>query len=59
MPELAKKKRIILLTGTPAFARPREIYNLASIVRPDVFHSFIEFGNRYCEPSRNPWSGAL
>lgn len=23
LPELAKKKRVILLTGTPAFARPR------------------------------------
>lgn len=23
VPELAKKKRVILLTGTPAFARPR------------------------------------
>lgn len=41
VPELAKKKRVILLTGTPAFARPRQIFNLASIVRPDVFYNFI------------------
>lgn len=40
VPLLAKKKRVILLTGTPAFARPREIYNMASIVRPDAFTNF-------------------
>ena len=33
-------RRIILLTGTPAFARPREIFNLVSIIRPDLFGVF-------------------
>lgn len=59
MPYLSSRKRIILLTGTPALAKPREIYNLISIVRPDVFINFKEFGYRYCEPTVNPWSRGL
>ena len=43
-------KHVILLSGTPAMAKPREIYNLLSIIRPDVFTNFYEFGNRYCDP---------
>lgn len=59
MPYLSSRRRIVLLTGTPALAKPREIYNLISIVRPDVFYNFKEFGYRYCEPTVNPWSRAL
>lgn len=58
-PFLSSRKRVILLTGTPAFARPREIYNLISIIRPDIFVNFKEFGYRYCEPTLNPWSRTL
>ena len=58
-PFLSSRKRIILLTGTPALARPREIFNLISIVRPDIFLNFKEFGHRYCEPTINPWSRAV
>lgn len=59
MPFLSSRKRVVLLTGTPALAKPREIYNLISIVRPDVFVNFKEFGYRYCEPTVNPWSRGL
>ena len=48
VPFLSTRKRVILLTGTPAFARPREIFNLISIVRPGLFKNFKMFGNRYC-----------
>jgi len=40
LPFLSSRKRIILLSGTPALAKPREIYNLLSIVRPDLFVNF-------------------
>jgi SWI/SNF-related matrix-associated actin-dependent regulator 1 of chromatin subfamily A len=40
MPYLSGRKRVILLTGTPALAKPREIFNLLSIVRPDVYTHF-------------------
>ena len=40
VPYLSKRKRIILLTGTPAFARPRELYNLITIIRPDIYTDF-------------------
>ena len=38
------RKRIFLLTGTPALAKPRELYNLASIIRPDIYINLKEFG---------------
>ena len=43
-------KRIILLTGTPALAKPKELFPLVSIVRPDIFAHFKDFGIRYCNP---------
>lgn len=39
-----------MLTGTPAFARPKEMYNMLSMIRPDVFDDFKKFGYRYCDP---------
>jgi len=45
-----KMKRVLLLSGTPILARPNEIYNLARIIRPDIFYSFKGFGLRYCNP---------
>lgn len=50
LPFLKNRKRVILLTGTPAFAKPKEIYTLCHAIRPDLFEQFREFGNRYCDP---------
>ena len=50
LPFLRTRKRVILLTGTPAFAKPKEIFTLCHCVRPDLFATFREFGNRYCDP---------
>ena len=62
VPVLMRTKRILLLTGTPILARPAEIYNLLRILRPDVYHSFNEFGKRYCNPKDAhfgiDWSGS-
>ena len=59
VPVIKRCKRVLLLTGTPAFARPKELYNLLNILRPDAFSNFREFGNRYCDPRPNRWSGGV
>lgn len=48
LPILKESKRLLLLTGTPIFAKPDEIFNLASAIRPDFFSSFNIFSERYC-----------
>ena len=35
-PFLMEFKRILLLTGTPALARPKELFTILKILRPDV-----------------------
>jgi SWI/SNF-related matrix-associated actin-dependent regulator 1 of chromatin subfamily A len=46
----------MLLTGTPALAKPKELFNIFNILRPDIFTSLEEFGQRYCYKRKNPWS---
>ena len=50
VPFLQRLKHVILLTGTPAFARPKEMFTLLSIIRPDIFTVFKPYGERYCDP---------
>jgi SWI/SNF-related matrix-associated actin-dependent regulator 1 of chromatin subfamily A len=50
LPHLRTRKRIFLLTGTPAFAKPKEIFTLCHAIRPDIFEKFNDFGMRYCDP---------
>ena len=54
-PILQKCKRVVLLSGTPAEARPMELFNLLSIIRPDVFTKFADYGVRYCDPKPSAW----
>jgi len=62
MPIIQKSKRVLLLTGTPILSRPVELYPLLTMLRPDLFHNFSVFGNRYCDPKRNffgtDWTGS-
>mgnify|MGYP000937217824 FL=1 len=59
VPLLKCCKRVILLTGTPAFAKPKELFSLLSIIRPDIFFNFTPFGERYCNHSKSPWSNQI
>lgn len=61
IPILQKAKRLVLLTGTPALARPIELYPLLSAIRPDAFpfHDIKEYGLRYCAPEFNRHSKRL
>jgi SNF2 family DNA or RNA helicase len=56
LPILQKAKRCILLTGTPALARPFELYPLLTAVRPDIFKDPNQYGMRYCDPTYNRFS---
>jgi SWI/SNF-related matrix-associated actin-dependent regulator 1 of chromatin subfamily A len=49
LPFLKNARRTILMSGTPALSRPSELFTQLSLLRPDIFHSFHEFGVRYCE----------
>jgi SWI/SNF-related matrix-associated actin-dependent regulator 1 of chromatin subfamily A len=56
-----RTKRVLLLTGTPIMSKPVEMYNLLRCLRPDIFHSFKDFGFRYCHPKEEhygiDWGG--
>ncbi|EAR99255.2 SNF2 family amine-terminal protein (macronuclear) [Tetrahymena thermophila SB210] len=59
IPYLKQLKHVILLTGTPAFAKPQEMYSLVSILRPDVFTNFLDYGKRYCNPKKSNFHNGL
>ena len=62
IPIIQKSKRVLLLTGTPILSRPVELYPLLTMLRPDLFHNFHIFGNRYCNPKKSffgtDWTGS-
>ncbi|KAI9490822.1 P-loop containing nucleoside triphosphate hydrolase protein, partial [Zychaea mexicana] len=55
LPVLKESKRALLLTGTPMLSRPIELFTQISAIRPDLFNSEEEFGERYCSPTMTPW----
>ncbi|KAJ1485867.1 P-loop containing nucleoside triphosphate hydrolase protein [Baffinella frigidus] len=48
-PVIKSADRAILLTGTPALARPVELFNLLNSLHPEMFDKFITFVYRYCD----------
>lgn len=59
VPVLKFCQQVILLTGTPALAKPKELFNVLAIIRPDIFTNFKEFGFRYCDPKINRFTGGV
>ena len=60
LPVLARARRCILCTGTPALSRPVELYPLLSTLRPDVPQfggGYTRFVERYCAAQRIPLRG--
>ncbi|CAB3978499.1 DNA annealing helicase and endonuclease ZRANB3 [Paramuricea clavata] len=46
---IKQAKRAVLLTGTPALARPEELYVQVDVLKPNLLGSFNRFANRYCD----------
>lgn len=40
-------------------AKPKEIFNILKILRPDTFKNIYDFGHRYCYLKNNPWNNKL
>ena len=60
LPVLARARRCILCTGTPALSRPVELYPLLCTLRPDVPQfggGYTRFVERYCAAQRIPLRG--
>ena len=45
----------LILTGTPVTSKPKNLFALCKIVRPEVFPSFWKFVQRYCAPKLTPF----
>ena len=52
LPILQKATRVLLLSGTPALARPEELWSQLEGVCPGEFGSFTPFATRYCNAHR-------
>jgi SNF2 family DNA or RNA helicase len=61
MPIIRISKRLLILSGTPILAKPREAYHVVHALRPDLFTEFNPYGDRYCDPRPTKfgtdWSG--
>ena len=52
MPLLANAKRLVLLSGTPALARPVELWTQLYSLDPELFLSYTQYTKRYCNARR-------
>jgi SWI/SNF-related matrix-associated actin-dependent regulator 1 of chromatin subfamily A len=55
VPIVRQARRAILLTGTPALARPIELFNLLNCLHPALFPSYLEYAKRYCAAHQGPF----
>ena len=54
-PLLQRARVALLLTGTPALNRPRELFPQIAMVKPELFPSYEAFADRYCAAYMAPW----
>lgn len=57
MPILQRAHRLLLLSGTPALARPAELWPQLSCLAPKLFGNWTTFSNQYCNPRRKFFGG--
>jgi len=55
VPVVRQARRAILLTGTPALARPIELFNLLNCLHPALFPSYLDYAKRYCAAHQGPF----
>eukprot|EP00930_Biecheleria_cincta_P023313 TRINITY_DN16867_c0_g2_i2.p1 TRINITY_DN16867_c0_g2~~TRINITY_DN16867_c0_g2_i2.p1 ORF type:complete len:926 (-),score=144.06 TRINITY_DN16867_c0_g2_i2:153-2930(-) len=46
---------VVLLSGTPALARPIELFTQVEAVQPGLFGSYSNFTKRFCDPKWTPF----
>jgi len=54
-PILSGANRVALLSGTPALAKPIELWPQVHALRPDLFPNYKNFTNKFCAPRYMPW----
>ena len=55
VPILKRAKRCVLLSGTPALNRPRDLFTQLDALRPGAMGTFSAFAKRYCDARMKPW----
>lgn len=53
LPLLQKADRLVLLSGTPALARPVELWTQVFVIAPKLFGNYTPFTLRYCDAKRD------
>lgn len=54
-PIIKAAEAALLLSGTPALNRPKELYSQLHALRSDLFRDFWAFAVRYCDARQRPW----
>jgi superfamily II DNA or RNA helicase/5-methylcytosine-specific restriction endonuclease McrA len=52
VPIISQAKHAVLLSGTPALARPVELYPQVSSIQPDLFGTYNAFTKKFCNARR-------
>lgn len=55
VPLLQRARYALLLSGTPALNRPKELFTQISAVNPRLFPSYVAYAERYCAAHMAPW----
>ena len=55
VPILKRAKRCVLLSGTPALNRPRDLFTQLDALRPGAMGTFGAFAKQYCDARMKPW----
>jgi SWI/SNF-related matrix-associated actin-dependent regulator of chromatin subfamily A-like protein 1 len=57
LPLLLGARRLALLSGTPALAKPAELWTQLSCLAPKLFGNWTAYATRYCHPHRKSFGG--
>lgn len=49
------RERVLALSGTPLINRPKDLWSILHIVRPDLYPNWYPYAMRFCSPKKKPW----
>jgi len=52
VPLIQQANRAVLLSGTPAFSKPLELYSQVTAINDKLFPNFDQYAVRYCDAHR-------